>query len=94
MAITREEYHRLGRELDEWLAVPPPEVKPKAVVIEVTERFAEAVRRNPESVKVMVTVGDVRFFEGPRSLDMIEVTTVDAQGKLSFGKRIPLRSAE
>lgn len=83
--MTREEYAKLEREFEQLMATPIPKAKPKPapkVVAAVSARMNEAVKANPESVRVVAKTDEgVTLVERPRVLERLEVLEVDEKGR-------------
>jgi hypothetical protein len=71
MKITREEYARLEAEFEQLMAQPLPRAKPPSVskrmslTIPVSDAMAEAVRLNPQSVRIWARANGVTIVEKP-----------------------------
>jgi hypothetical protein len=83
--MTHEEYEKLEREFEEMMATPLPKVKPKPkpeMHAPITPRVAEAVRANPQSLRIVAEAADgTVVIERPRPLERLEVVEVDTEGR-------------
>lgn len=83
--------------LQEWYARRPPrKAKPKpAVVAVVSEKFAEAAKANPESVRLSVRAADETVVvDRPRRTEVLEVLEVDREGRPSRVARFECATGE
>jgi hypothetical protein len=67
----------------------PPQPKPKpALVATVSEKLAEAVRANPESVRLSALAEDQTVVvDRPRRTEVLEVLEVDVDGRPARARR-------
>ena len=95
-----EEILKERPELREWYARQPPVItrkpKPKpAIVAMVSEKFAEAVKANPESVRLSAKAADETVVvDRPRRTEAIQVLEVDAEGRPALARRHDLATNE
>jgi hypothetical protein len=76
----------------EWMFAhtPPRPVKRKpALTLEVSQKVAEAIQENPESVRVAVS-GNPGVVERVRPTEIVQVISVDSQGRPHQIRRIDL----
>jgi hypothetical protein len=68
--------------------------KPKAVVT-VSEKMAEAIKANPESLRLSAKGADeTTVVDRPRRTEMLEVVAVDAEGRPSRVARVDCATGE
>jgi hypothetical protein len=68
--------------------------KPK-IVATVSEKMAEAIKANPESLRVSARgADDTTVVDRPRRTEMLEVVAVDAQGRPSRVARVDCATGE
>jgi hypothetical protein len=93
--------HLSEKDIAEILAGTPPHIREMrakraakraaakpAVVAVVSEKFAQAAKANPESVRLTAkAVDDTIVMERPRRTEAIQVLEVDAQGRPALGLR-------
>jgi hypothetical protein len=91
-----EKLARLDREWDELVRRGPvPKVEPVEVVATVSPKMAEAIKANPESLRLHARAEDqTTVVDRPRRVEVLEVLEVDAQGRPSRVARFECATGE